>query len=610
MTATAPHSSSAVSEPSRAARGSRRPLLIGVPARLLLAVLSAALLYLSFPPRPLWWLAPLAFTGIGLLLYRRRAWSGFGYGFVFAFAFNLAHLVWIEDFLGAQFGSAPWLALSAVMALFAAIACAAMTVVSRLPGAPMWMAALYVGQEALRSHWPINGFPWGRVAFSQPDGAFTSLASVGGAPLVGFAVMVCGFGVAQLVVSVYGRRSNHFHSRVRVARVYGSPVLFVVLPVLAGLLVWPTVGTEPTGGNVRVAVVQGNAPDVGLDLLGARETIRRNHLAESDRLLTAIADGRVAAPDLVIWPETATALAGDDPEIGARIAQFGVPALIGALFYVPGGGVENAVVAWDPENGPGQRYAKQELVPFAEYVPMRSIARWFTPFVDDTADMRSGTAPGVLEFDGATVGVAICYEAAYDYVSREAVEAGARLLVVPTNNAWYGPGEMSYQQLAMSRLRAVELGRAVVVAATSGVSAIVRPDGSVVTSSDLYTAESLVEEVPLRDNSTLAQRLGAWPGRILVGVGVVTLLVTIGFRFRGRTAAATRRGMRTADDGRGQTDQHATSGWERPRAGGDSDLQRARESPPSADPAAQHPTCRARSGGRRRKSGRHRPPRR
>ncbi len=115
---------------------------------------------------------------------------------------------------------------------------------------------------------------------------------------------------------------------------------------------------------------------------------------------------------------------------------------------------------------------------------------------------------------------------------REAVASGAKILVVPTNNAWFGRGEMSYQQLAMARLRAVEHGRSVVVAATSGVSATIRPDGSVQASTELFTAASLVETLPLRDTTTIAQRLGAWPERVLVGTGAIPLAVAIMLRTR------------------------------------------------------------------------------
>ncbi|WP_199432124.1 apolipoprotein N-acyltransferase [Qaidamihabitans albus] len=512
----------------RSATESRWRRSLPVLGRLTLAVASGAVFYLSFSPRELWWLAPLAFAGLGVALHGRRIWGSAGYGFAFGLTFNLLHLMWIQDFLGADFGASPWLGLSTVLAAYIAAACALMPLVSRLPVAPVWMALLFGLQEFARSHWPANGFPWGRAAFSQPEGPLLSLASLGGAPLVGFAVVVTGFGLAWLIMRVR-----------QPARYWIVPALAAVLPVTAGLVTWPTVGTGPQTGTRTVAVVQGNAPDLGLGLLGARDTIRANHLAESERLAERVEAGEAPRPDLVVWPETATSATGDDAALDAMVDRFGVPALLGVRYEYPDGDAENAVAAWQPGAGQGKRYAKQELVPFAEYVPMRSIARLFTPFVDNTGDMRWGTEPGVFDIAGTRVGVAICYEAAYDYVSRGATNGGAELLVVPTNNAWYGPGEMSYQQLAMSRLRAVEHGRAVVVAATSGVSAIVRPDGSLVEDTELFTAASLVADVPLRQQTTLSDRLGAWTEYVLVGAALAAVATGIALRSRTRRAGDT-----------------------------------------------------------------------
>lgn len=543
MTATASTDVAASDDDSR-----ERPrwveLLTGPLGRVLLAAASGVLLQLSFPPRTLWFLAPLAFAGLGVVLYGRRARAGFGYGLVFALAFFLLHLMWIEDFLGADFGSAPWLALSALQALFAALACAGMTAVGRLPAPPVWMAALWVGSETLRSNVPLNGFPWGRTAFSQPSGAFTSLASIGGAPLVSFAVALCGFGAAWAGLAAVRDLSSRVGGSSRptnppVARTKLTPTLAcAVVPVVVGLAVWPTVGVDATDGEMTVAVVQGNAPNIGLDLLSARDEIRANHVRTTAELLDDIEHDRVERPDLLVWPETATAVGDRDKKMDALVQRFGVPALIGALYLRPDGLSENAVFEWNPETGRGEHYAKQELVPFAEYVPWRPIARWFTPFLDNTTDMRWGDKPGVLDVGGVPVGVEICYEAAYDYVARETVDEGAELLVVPTNNAWYGPGEMTYQQLAMSRLRAVEHGRSVVVAATSGVSGIVRPDGSIVESSGLFTSDVLVGRLPLRSSTTVATVVGAWPERVIVAGGALALVLSVGWRIRNRRRAA------------------------------------------------------------------------
>ncbi|MFC4003370.1 apolipoprotein N-acyltransferase [Prauserella oleivorans] len=514
----------------------RRRRILPVLARLALAVASGFVLAAAFAPRDLWWLAPLAFTGLGLVLHGRRVWASAGYGLVFGLAFFLPHLIWIEDFLGDDFGSAPWLGLSTVLAVYVAAACALMPFAARLPGAPVWMALVFLLQEAGRSRWPVNGFPWGRVGFSQPEGAYLALASVGGVPLVGFAVVLTGFGLAQLIVRL--RRGG-----LRPTLGWTGPLAAATLPVLTGLAVWPAVGTAPEAGTRTVAVVQGNAPDIGLDLLGSRDIIRANHLDESARLADRIAEGRLPRPDLVVWPETATEAGGPDPALDALVDEFGVPTLVGAAYRAPDGKTENAVFAWRPGRGAGEHYTKQELVPFAEYVPMRTIARWFTPFVDSTRDMRWGSgAPATLDVANTRTGPVICYEVAYDYVSREAVDAGAQLLVVPTNNAWYGPGEMSYQQLAMSRLRAVEHGRAVVVAATSGVSAIVQPDGSVTGQTDLFTAASLVGDVPLRQQTTLSDRLGAWTEYVLVGAALAAVVagIVLGVRTRRSSADDTR----------------------------------------------------------------------
>lgn len=332
---------------------------------------------------------------------------------------------------------------------------------------------------------------------------------------------LCGFGLAWLLV----------WTRRRAIRLIPAFTWFLA-PLVAGLAVWPTIGVEPTNGEVTVAVVQGNAPDIGLELLSARDQIRANHLATSERLISDIEAGRVAKPELVIWPETATGLDSEDPELNRLVDRFGVPTLIGALYTRADGVSENSVFQWDPGDGAGEHYAKQELVPFAEYVPWRPIAAWFTPFLDNTKDMRWGDEPGVLSPGGIPVGLQICYEVAYDYVARQTVDLGAQLLVVPTNNAWYGPGEMTYRQLAMSRLRAVEHGRAAAVAATSGVSAIVMPDGSVVRSSELFTSDVLVGKLPLRDTTTVASLVGPWPERVLVAGGVGALVISVGWRIR------------------------------------------------------------------------------
>jgi apolipoprotein N-acyltransferase len=217
-----------------------------------------------------------------------------------------------------------------------------------------------------------------------------------------------------------------------------------------------------------------------------------------------------------------------------------VPTFVGARIERPDGSDQNVIVNWDPRTGPGREYAKSKLVPFGEFVPVRPIARFFTPFVDGQTDMKPGIEPPVLTASGTKLGVAICFEVAYDDVLSQAAKQGAEVLTVPTNNNWYGRTEMSYQQLAMSRVRAVETGRAVVVSATTGVSAIVQPDGTVTRQTELYTADTLVATVAKRTTVTLATRIGAWPEGVMVAGGLAALLWAIGLRIRRRHVDSSR----------------------------------------------------------------------
>src|SRR6185437_13162250 len=183
----------------------------------------------------------------------------------------------------------------------------------------------------------------------------------------------------------------------------------------------------------------------------------------------------------------------------------GVPILVGALLDGPGDNhVSNAGIVWLPSNspdpGPGQRYIKRHPVPFGEYIPLRSLAEKVSSKVDLVQrDMVAGSGNGLLtEQLPFGIGDVICFEVAYDGLVNSSVRAGAQLLVVQTNNATFGHSGETYQQLAMTRLRAIEHARTVVQVATSGKSAIIDPGGRTLAESGaLFTADTLLARVPL-----------------------------------------------------------------------------------------------------------------
>ena len=512
-------------EPERPASGRRG---LGTLARCLLAGTGGVVLFASFSPRELWWLAPVAFALLGPVLHGRTTRAGFGYGLLFGLGFYLPLLSWTGEFVG----SLPWLALATVESLVAALAGVGIALVSRLRAAPLWATGVWVAAEALIARVPFDGFPWGRVAFSQPEGLFLPIAAFGGTPLLGAAVVLTGLSVGEL-----GRRAVVGRYRRRRLAV---PALLAVAPVLVGLAAAPLVGTAAQAGEVTVALVQGNVPRAGLDFNAERRAVLDNHVARTEELAVDVATGRAPRPELVIWPENSSDI---DPLRNADAAQaidraaraIGVPILVGAVLRSGGDRSTNTMIVWDPATGPGEEHDKRRLQPFGEYMPYRDFFRPFSPLVDRASNFVPGAGDGMVDLGGVRVGVATCYEVIFDDLVRQSVRSGAQLLAVPTNNATFGRTDMTYQQQAISRVRAVEHGRTVVVAATSGSSAVITPDGTVAQRTGLFVPDVLVAQVSLRSSVTLATRLGVGPEWVLVALGVTAVFAAaVARRWEGR----------------------------------------------------------------------------
>jgi apolipoprotein N-acyltransferase len=503
----------------------RAPAWRNVLLRVLISTAAGLSIYFSGPPRTLWWLAPLGFAVLGAVIYGRRARAGFGYTLCAGLGFTVPLLAWTGEFVGVV----AWLPLALVEAALMGLAGAAISAVSVLRAWPVWAALVWVAGEYLRSIFPFGGFPWARIAFTQPDGVFLPLATVGGTPLIGLAVALTGFGLTMLVRTLVLDR----HPR-RIV----TPALAVVLPVVAAFGALPLVGTDATDGEATVAVIQGNVPRAGLDFNAQRRAVLDNHVARTEQLARDVRAGKADQPDLVIWPENSSDIDPyRNPDAWARIDDAArairAPIAVGSVLLGDDGLPRNTILLWDPQRGPVEQYTKRKLQPFGETMPWRPFFRLFTSAVDRAGQFVPGERAVSFRMGNATVGFATCYEVAFDGVVRESVE-GTNLLAVPTNNATFGYTEMTYQQLAMDRVRAVEHGRAVAVAATSGVSAFVRPDGSISQSTGMFVPGALVETVPLRSTTTLSDQLGPVPEWVMALAGLGALGVAIVVRRRAR----------------------------------------------------------------------------
>ncbi|MCE0536124.1 apolipoprotein N-acyltransferase [Kineosporia rhizophila] len=503
--------------------------------RLALAAASGLALYLAFPGFDLWLLAPVGVAGLAIAARGVSARFGALLGFVFGLVFFLRLIPWIGIFVGAF----PWIALSVTEALYLAAMGALMPrlwqVRGGLAGLLLTSGGLWVAQEAVRGRWPFGGFPWGRLAFSQSDAPTAPLASIGGAPLVSFVVAVVGTLLAWAVVKIW---------QTRAAPLPALGLLAALAVMAVGALI-PLPGANEGDTMTRVAAVQGNVPRIGLDFNAQRRAVLDNHVQATLDLAARVAAGQAEQPDVVLWPENASDI---DPYINADAAAeisratdaIGVPVLIGAVVQGPGENVSNTAIVWRPGEGAGTGldsvYVKRHPAPFAEYIPYRDFFRKFSKQVDlvkrdfiSGDDLRENPV-GVMRMgqgDQVRVGDVICFEVAYDGLVRDNVRQGANLLAVQTNNATFGYTDESVQQLAQSRLRAIESGRTVVNISNVGVSGIVLPDGKVAERSGHYTQEVLEATVPLRSRQTIATRVGAWPEWILMSLAVILLISSV-----------------------------------------------------------------------------------
>ncbi|MGC5363544.1 apolipoprotein N-acyltransferase [Streptomyces sp. DT24] len=521
-------------QPTPAPRVRRLPPRLVRPAA---AVLSGALLYLSFPPRPLWWLVLPGFALLGWCLHGRAPRAASGLGLLAGLGFMLPLLHWT----GEDVGPVPWLALALAEALFVAAGCVGIAVVSRLAAWPVWAAAVWTLDEAVRARVPFGGFSWGKIAFGQADGVFLPLAAVGGTPLLSFAVVLCGFGLFEAV-----RQFRTYRATGEVPRAAAAvAAATVVVPLAASLAALPLVDDSAEDGTATVAAVQGNVPRLGLDFNSQRRAVLDNHARRTEQLARDVRAGKVARPDFVLWPENSSDL---DPYrnpdartvIDDAVRAIGVPTVVGSVIETDSGTLRNTLIQWDPRKGPVATYDKRHIQPFGEYMPMRSVARVFSSDVDRVErEFVPGRQVGVFDLAGTYVGLVTCYEAAFDDAVRDTVTHGAQMIAVPSNNATFGRSEMTYQQLAMSRVRAVEHSRTVVVPVTSGVSAVIRPDGTVVSRTKVFTPDVLVNEVPLRSSLTPATRMGPLPEGVIALVAVAGLGLVTFRRVRERRRTAT-----------------------------------------------------------------------
>jgi apolipoprotein N-acyltransferase len=198
-------------------------------------------------------------------------------------------------------------------------------------------------------------------------------------------------------------------------------------------------------------------------------------------------------------------------EAMATLARRADATLVVGVVERQGDRFRNAAVAWAPDGELVDRYEKNQRVPFGEYVPLRAVISAVTDVSAIPRDAIAGSEAGLLATPAGDLGVIISYEVFFPRRARDAMASGAEVLLVPTNASSFTTSQMPTLELGAARLRAIETGRDVLQAAPTGLSGVIRPDGTVVQQSDLGAREVLLATVQRRVGDTPYTRLGDGP---------------------------------------------------------------------------------------------------
>lgn len=460
------------------------------PPASLVALVAGLCLAAATPPMGFW---IVAFVGIALLDHALAdpglGWPArFGRAWLTWAALLFPTLLWMEAM------TAPgYVIASAVYATFLALG----TIVApRGPGRFIALPAGIMLAEWVRWRWPFGGVPLSNLAIAQAAGPLAPILRVGGALLV-----------VGVTITVGAAAAAAWKRRPRIA----AGLAAAVLVLLAVATVAPA--GEDTGAELEVAVVQGGGPQGTRAATTQPGIVLERHLAASEEIDPA------RDLDLVVWPEDVVdvaRLAGSPEErsLQALADRLDATFVAGVIEDESATQFRNWAIAYGPDGSEVDRYEKVERVPFGEWVPFRSMLEPIAGDALPPRDARIGQTPAIVRTPAGVLGVAISWEIFFGERARDAIGSGGQILLNPTNGASYERTQVQTQQVASSRMRAIETGRWVLQAAPTGFSAVVTPDGEVLQRTGVSERAILYDTVTLRTGDTLYVRFGDLPALI------------------------------------------------------------------------------------------------
>jgi apolipoprotein N-acyltransferase len=492
---------------------------------------------LAFPRFGLYPLAFFCLVPLFLATFRQTRGKAFLYGWIYGLALGLSSFSWLAGVMSGYGGLGPWggalilFILAAFLALHQGIFVWLLnpTGLSRFPFLNMVQAAIYYSGVEYLKNWLFTGFNWTPIAGAlAPAPKLLGLADVIGVYGLNFLVVLSAAAIASSLLAFFldsGKKTVLWP-------------LVVPLVTVATLLIYGTISYDVQEKKLesayikRVAVLQASvAQEFKWDSNYRSEILNRYRMLARE---AATAD-----PFLIIWSETAApfVFGSDEYEsnwVMALVDELGRPMLVGltALAYDDDDGLystRNRAWLLYPKNRLGAYYDKRHLVPFGEYVPLVKLipalkGPFFQGVLGAAGHFSSGDSLSIIFHDGIGFGPLICFESIFPYLARENVQAGADVLVVTTNDAWFGDSYAPDQHFNQSIMRAVENRRPLVRAANNGISGIILPSGRVTERSVHNDVQALIYDLPILSSpsTTLFTRGGYLVAPILA---ILTALV-------------------------------------------------------------------------------------
>ena len=468
-----------------------------------------------------WWILVIPGLAASIVLMSSttsRAAAGLGY--LFGIGLFTTTIAWVG-----VMGPPVAILLIAVMALWCLLAGWAIRCVSVLPGAPVWQAMVWTATEIGAAAVPLGGFGWVRLAWTVVDTPWVGVLRWAGSIGTSFLVALAAGLLAHLVSAQDG-------SRRRASIAFFGELLAVTL--VGTVCVTIAHRHIPHQRSARVLVVQGGVDGTaGPYAMGYARSVTDNHLSQT---IMALAEQRTSggpAPNMVLWPENSTDI---DPVLDFESHQIVMgaltlsnrPILVGAVTDGPGHNERQTTSMWWPPSSPQptSTYHKRNLVPFGEWIPARSFFLPLIPILGKIGRQSvPGTTPGVVDATIAgrrvPVGVVVCFEVAYDSTVADTVRHGAKILAVQSNNSSFIDTAQTPQQWQITRARAVETGRHIVVSTTNSFSGLVSPDGSVALRTEEGVHTHFTVTVPLESGLTIGVQIAPW-------LRIIVLVMTAG----------------------------------------------------------------------------------